>query len=469
MYYILTMSPISYSEMTDELKNIILRKIEEKSHMQENGCKIWTGCIDGNRLCRLNIGHDCYFPHNFIWDHYHQENQIDKKVFICVRSCKNNICIEPSHLLLAPRKQEANKEKIWSRILKFGERLENGCFIWTGSGQRYGATSVQGKSFNVHRVSYWIHNDDIKNIDDIPKEGDDGVSMMVRHKCNNPLCFEPTHLTLGTQYENDFDDKIENGTLPRGDTHYNASITEEMAKEIKHSKYVQTDPEYKTQKMRAEEFGVSLDLVKSIDCGKSWAHIPDKEGITGSDRKLKARGLRKVAKERVWTKEMFEEARKRLLENIILSKDVKYPYVQTPCHIWLRAKNVYLYGSITIFGKTVPTHILACEIKNGFHRPTGLVARHMCGNKECCNPDHMEFGTYSENSIDTVKHGTLAAKLSEEQVKEIRSTLGIDGMTKIQRAEKYGISTGNLNYIETNKTWKHIIDPLIKETESPKV
>ena len=50
--------------------------------------------------------------------------------------------------------------------------------------------------------------------------------------CNNPLCFNPEHLKLGTQYENDYDDKIENNTLQRGNKHYNSSISEDVAQKM---------------------------------------------------------------------------------------------------------------------------------------------------------------------------------------------------------------------------------------------
>jgi len=101
------------------------------------------------------------------------------------------------------------------------------------------------------------------------------------------------------------EDKIDNETIIRGEKHHSASISKELALEIKLSKRKRGDDDYVNQRSRSQRFGVSLDLVKSIDCGKSWAHLPDSSGNTGSSRADKAKVLRANAKKRTWTSDEF--------------------------------------------------------------------------------------------------------------------------------------------------------------------
>lgn len=41
--------------------------------------------------------------------------------------------------------------------------------------------------------------------------------------------------------------------------------------------------------------------------------------------------------------------------------------------------------------------------------PGGLVIRHMCGNKLCVNPGHLDIGTQQQNVMDAIAAGTHAA------------------------------------------------------------
>ena len=77
------------------------------------------------------------------------------------------------------------------------------------------------------------------------------------------------------------------------------------------------------------------------------------------------------------------------------------------CHIW-RGFVRRGYGRLN-FGKKVHlAHRLAWEVKHG-PIPEGLVLRHRCNVKRCCNPDHLVLGTRAENNADTkAEHLRLA-------------------------------------------------------------
>lgn len=65
-----------------------------------------------------------------------------------------------------------------------------GCWIWTGSGTRYGAIRVNNKTLTAHRFLYerWVGP--------IPE------GLEVLHSCDVGMCVNPAHLFLGTQGDN---------------------------------------------------------------------------------------------------------------------------------------------------------------------------------------------------------------------------------------------------------------------------
>lgn len=78
-------------------------------------------------------------------------------------------------------------------VWKFIDKKEaNECWIWIGStfSGRYGRFFLDGKALCAHRVVYEVANGEIDN------------GLFVMHKCNNKLCCNPSHLTVGTNSEN---------------------------------------------------------------------------------------------------------------------------------------------------------------------------------------------------------------------------------------------------------------------------
>jgi hypothetical protein len=60
--------------------------------------------------------------------------------------------------------------------------------------------------------------------------------------------------------------------------------------------------------------------------------------------------------------------------------------------------------------------------KHGGPRPKGMLIRHLCENDSsapngfiCCNPEHIVWGTWSENALDTVKDGKHISKRYPEK------------------------------------------------------
>ena len=68
------------------------------------------------------------------------------------------------------------------------------------------------------------------------------------------------------------------------------------------------------------------------------------------------------------------------------------------CLVWTGPKDRNGYGKARVPGIRNPqyTHRLAYELARG-PIPEGLEIDHLCRNRSCCNPDHLEAVTRAEN------------------------------------------------------------------------
>lgn len=79
------------------------------------------------------------------------------------------------------------------------------------------------------------------------------------------------------------------------------------------------------------------------------------------------------------------------------------------CWIWVAGLKSDGYAQFSIAGKTVPAHRYSYEIANG-GLPTGLVIDHLCRNRGCVRPSHLEAVTQRQNLLrsDTFQARNLA-------------------------------------------------------------
>ena len=74
--------------------------------------------------------------------------------------------------------------------------MPSACWPWLNgrSGTGYGVIRWHGKVVYAHRLAYELYHNCT-----VPPH------LVVRHRCDNPLCCRPTHLEVGTRFDNSRD------------------------------------------------------------------------------------------------------------------------------------------------------------------------------------------------------------------------------------------------------------------------
>lgn len=139
---------------------------------------------------------------------------------------------------------------------------------------------------------------------------------------------------------------------------------------------------------------------------------------------------------------------------------VAISYQGDDCLIFPFSRDPYGYGKVRIDGKNIGAHVYVTRRTKG-EKPSPLhEARHLCGKGHdgCVNQKHLEWGTRSQNILDSVAHGTwnrpritgeqaVAAKFSDEDVAQVRACLA-RGDTQVSIARSLGISQSHISRIK---------------------
>lgn len=145
------------------------------------------------------------------------------------------------------------------RLAALSRRDENGCLVWTGRVHPTGYGGIycqrRGKNVGAHRLSYEVH------VGPIPR------GWVVCHRCDNPLCIEPSHLFVGTHADN-VADRVAKRRSARGERHGLTYITANDVRAIR--KLRSKGLPYSTI---AERVGASIHTVGNVVRGHSWGHV----------------------------------------------------------------------------------------------------------------------------------------------------------------------------------------------------
>ncbi len=133
----------------------------------------------------------------------------------------------------------------------------------------------------------------------------------------------------------------------------------------------------------------------------------------------------------------------------------------TRCHQWQGAKSGDGYGLIRVGHRCVGAHRFAYEMHLG-EIPKGPCVCHVCDNPLCVNPAHLFLGTTADNMHDRDAKGRArggnqrgekhpSAKLTDEDVLEIRHRFARGGVLQRDLAKEYKVSRSYVSCLLGNK------------------
>ena len=134
------------------------------------------------------------------------------------------------------------------------------------------------------------------------------------------------------------------------------------------------------------------------------------------------------------------------------------------CWVWRAAVSANKYGSFSAHGKKFRASRYSLMLA-GRYPKEGEIALHSCDNPPCCNPAHLRWGSYIENSRDAVERNRINrwngartgaanpnTRLTVEQVKAIKRDIRFVRTI----AREYGIGPSSVRNIRAKRTWAHV-------------
>lgn len=139
----------------------------------------------------------------------------------------------------------------------------DGCWEYRGPkfANGYGQVKIDGIPRLLHRVSYERHNGDIPS------------GIVVRHKCDNKPCMNPSHLELGTSVDN-VRDRDERGRTANGDRGV-GKFSDRQVKQIRLTLDTTRNriERGKMYRQIASAFGVSESCIQGMYLRRNYKHV----------------------------------------------------------------------------------------------------------------------------------------------------------------------------------------------------
>lgn len=144
------------------------------------------------------------------------------------------------------------------------------------------------------------------------------------------------------------------------------------------------------------------------------------------------------------------------------------------CWVWTGRVNNVGYGEFSLNGKNFRVHRASYLLYKG-EIPDKMLVCHTCDVRRCVNPDHLWLGTHQDNTDDAVAKGRIKrlpprikkghrrgsghflAKLTEDDVREMRALYAKGGWTHKQLGEKYNVNRVAITLILNGKNWAHVM------------
>lgn len=117
------------------------------------------------------------------------------------------------------------------------------------------------------------------------------------------------------------------------------------------------------------------------------------------------------------------------------------------CWEWTGHLNDQGYGYIRWEGREQPAHRVVLSLSTRSTIPNNLQVDHLCRNRRCCNPSHLEVVTPAENT-----HRAPFTRLSRMEVLQIREAVRT-GEPHRSIAKRFRVSAPHVTRIGSGEVW----------------
>lgn len=143
------------------------------------------------------------------------------------------------------------EERFWAKV---DQRDPDECWEWQGARTVHGYGRFDG-GWLASRFVWTLANGEIP-----PRT-------VVRHRCDNPSCCNPSHLELGSHLDN-MRDMVRKGRSLTGERHHQAKLDESTVRDIR-----KASAAGETQRSLATRYGVATGTVADVIYRRTWGHV----------------------------------------------------------------------------------------------------------------------------------------------------------------------------------------------------
>ena len=122
-------------------------------------------------------------------------------------------------------------------------------------------------------------------------------------------------------------------------------------------------------------------------------------------------------------------------------------YVARPngCWEWIAGKKGNGYGAFYLHGSLRGAHRVSLFLHKALPLDTPLDAMHSCDNPSCVNPEHLSYGTRTENMRDASRKGRIVHVQDWSATKNPRAKLTTEQRQSLEIAIQAGETTRDLS------------------------
>lgn len=155
------------------------------------------------------------------------------------------------------------------------------------------------------------------------------------------------------------------------------------------------------------------------------------------------------------------------IDRVLKNKFWFYVDVKEPdeCWDWTGYVMKNGYGIFRFNEERFTVHRLAYMLDTGVKIDRDFLVLQLCGNKKCCNPFHFTTSTRKKQLEEMAENGTVrgyaqrgeknhSAKLTNDQVIEIRRLFETGLYSKIKLGKMFSISDDEVKNLVKHRRWK---------------